>query len=101
MIFLELKIVEKIEQTLLSRLEVNGTISFKGNKTPSNEEVLKEIAKSAGKDEKLIVLKGIKTHFGSANANFSAYIYDDEKKLKELEVKDKKAKKGAKEEEKK
>ncbi len=92
MSFLELNITDKEEQKLLSRLNVKGRLKFEGSATPSNDQVRELIAKTVGKDAKLIVVKNIYTKYGDASADVVAYVYDNEKKLKELEKVNKKSK---------
>ncbi len=89
---MELNIADKKEQKLLSRLEVKGKITFSGGATPSSDQVKEAIAKNLGKDAKLIVVKNIYTDYGSASADIMVYVYDDEKKMKELEETNKKSK---------
>jgi ribosomal protein S24E len=96
---MELNITDKKEQKLLSRLEVSATISFNGSVTPSNDAVKDAIAKKIGKDIKLVVVKGIYTKYGDSSADVNAYVYDNEKKLDEIEVTHKKVKEEKKEDE--
>ncbi len=91
---MQLDITDKKEQKLLSRVEVKGIVRFDSGATPSNDNVKEAIAKSVGKDMKLVVVKNIYTHYGASSADVNAYVYDNEAKLKELEEKHKKAKKG-------
>ena len=90
---MKLTIKDKKENKLLSRLEVAGDLSFEAA-TPSNEDVKKEVAKAVGKDEKLVIIKGIYTDYGISTAKVEAYVYNDEAKMKELEEFRKKAKKN-------
>lgn len=92
MIFLELNITDKKEEKLLSRLKVEGKLKFEGSSTPSNDQVRELIAKNLGKDDKLVVVKNIYTKYGAASADVLAYVYDNERKLKELEKVNKKSK---------
>lgn len=92
MIFLELNITDKKEEKLLSRLKVEGKLKFEGSSTPSNDQVRELIAKNLRKDAKLVVVKNIYTKYGSASADVLAYVYDNERKLKELEKVNKKSK---------
>ena len=96
---MQLEITDKKEQKLLSRVEVKGIVKFDGSATPSNDKVKEAIAKNVGKDMKLVVVKNIYTSYGASSADVTAYVYDDEKKLKELEEKHKKVKKVEKKEE--
>jgi len=91
---MELKIINKNEDPLLFRTKVESEISFdKG--TPSREEIKSKLGKDLGKDEKLIVVKGIYMEYGLKKAKNLAYVYETEKALKEIEVqkKDKSGKK--------
>lgn len=97
MIFLELNITDKKEEKLLSRLKVEGKLKFEGSSTPSNDQVRELIAKNLGKDAKLVVVKNIYTKYGAASADVLAYVYDNERKLKELEKVNKKSKEKKKE----
>ena len=102
---MELKILEKKEEPLLSRIMVEGEVSF-DKATPSTQEIKESMAKSLGKDGKLIDIKGIYTAFGRKKASVLCYAYDNEDVLKRInvekkgEVKEEKPKEAAKAEEK-
>ena len=89
---MELKIINKKEDPLLSRTIVESEIVFE-KATPSRAEIKSNLSKNLGKDEKLIVVKGIHTLYGLKKAKNIAYIYENEEFLKRIEVK---TKKGAK-----
>lgn len=90
---MELKIVNKKEDPLLSRTKVESEIIFEKT-TPSREEIKNELVKVLGKDEKLIVVKGIFTSYGLKKAKNLSYVYENEESLKRIEMeKKKKAKK--------
>ncbi len=93
MILLDINIKEQKENKLLSRLELSATIEFIGEATPSNDKVKEIIAKKTGKEAKLVIMKHIYTNYGDSSAEVIAYIYNDEKKMKELE--ENKKQKGA------
>ena len=93
MSFLDLKITEKNEQKLLSRIEVQAILGFTGSSTPSNEDVKNAIAKEVGKDAKLVVIQHIYTNYGDTSAKVIAHVYDNDKKLDEIENTHKKSKK--------
>lgn len=91
---MDIKIIEKKEEPLLSRTALKLNVSFKGA-TPSNQEVKKTIASSLKSDEKLITIRHIYTSFGIESATVAAYLYSDEKSMKLLEKEKKpKAKPG-------
>jgi len=92
---MELKIINKKEDPLLDRTKVESEILFdKG--TVSREEIKSRLGKDLGKDEKLIVVKGIYTEYGLKKAKNLSYVYENEEALKRIEV-EKKEKTGKKE----
>ena len=95
---MELKILQKKEEPLLSRMRIESQIIFE-KVTPSNAEVKSDLAKILGKDEKLVEIKGIYNEYGQKKARVVGYAYENEDVLKKLAV-DKKAKKEKKEPEK-
>lgn len=94
---MELKIIDKKEEPLLSRTRVEAEITFEKT-TPSREEIKSRLVKDLGKDEKLIVVKGIYTYLGSKKAKNLSYVYENEESLKRIEPRVKK-KAGEKKEE--
>ena len=62
---MELKIIDKKEEPLLSRTRVEAEITFEKT-TPSREEIKSRLVKDLGKDEKLIVVKAEKENFTQA-----------------------------------
>ena len=86
---MDLKILQKIEEPLLSRIKVEFEITFE-NSTPSGNEVKTKIAKDLGKDEKLIDIKGIYTLYGLKKAKVLCYAYENEEILKRIKIKKKK-----------
>jgi len=106
---MELKIINKKEYPLLSRIKVESEITF-DKATPSNNDIKTKLGKDLGKEEKLIVVKGIYMEYGLKKAKNISYIYENEGSLKRIEVQKKektgkkvesKAEKPAKEEAKK
>ena len=79
-----LKIISQTEEPLLSRTSVKASIIFEAA-TPSTEEVKKQLAKAVKKDEKLVVVKKIATHYGEKSADIDAVVYDSEDALKQTE----------------
>lgn len=94
---MELKIIDKKEEPLLSRTRVKAEITFE-KITPSREEIKSRLVKDLGKDEKLIVVKGIYTYLGSKKAKNLSYVYENEESLESIEPRVKK-KAGEKKEE--
>jgi ribosomal protein S24E len=85
-----LKIEKTDEKPLLARKEVSGSMTFEGKTTPSNADTAKQIASELKTDEKLVVVKGIYTGFGTNQAKFNAYVYNSAEDLKKIEPKNKK-----------
>ena len=90
---MDLKIIEKKEEPLLSRTKVISEANFDAA-TPSEKEVKSKIASSLKADENLIVVRNIYTDFGFKKAGITAYLYKDEKDMHSFESKPKKQKEG-------
>ncbi|HLC81090.1 MAG TPA: hypothetical protein VJH68_00350 [Candidatus Nanoarchaeia archaeon] len=71
---MNIAITKNQKNVLLNRSELVGTIDQEGKATPSNNDLVMELAK--GKDASLVVIKNIKTKYGSSKAQFKAVIYD-------------------------
>jgi ribosomal protein S24E len=95
---MDLKIINKKEEPLLSRTRVEAEIVFEKS-TPSREEIKSKLAKDVGKDEKLVIVKSIYTKYGLKKATNLSYVYENEESLKRIEPKTKE-KTGKKKEEK-
>ena len=96
---MELKILQKKEEPLLSRTRIESEIIFE-KATPSGQEVKSMLAKNLGKDEKLLDVKSIYTKYGLKKATILCYAYENEEILKRIKVETKKkeGKEGKKEE---
>lgn len=79
-----LKILEDKENKLLNRKEVLVEIEFSG-KTPSNNEVKKELVKHFKTDEKLVIIEKIDQEFGLNKGKVHAKIYKSEKDVEKIE----------------
>jgi len=90
---LQLNIIEKKEEPLLSRTMLEANLEF-DKSTPSYQEVTSLLAINLKIDEKLIAIRHIYNSFGDRKANVIAYLYTDEKKkeLIEPKIKEKKEK---------
>lgn len=82
---MQLTIKNKTENALLHRQELNGEINFEGA-TPTNKEVVEDIAKQSSVNIELIVMKQIKTRFGHCQADFLAFVYDSKEARDKIEV---------------
>ena len=94
---MQIDILEKKEEPLLSRAMVRASIDFEKS-TPSYAETASLLASSLKADEKLIAIRHIYTYFGNKKAQVIAYLYADDakKQLIEPKKKEKKDKKAAK-----
>jgi ribosomal protein S24E len=88
---MELKITNKKENPMLCRTEIECRVSFFNEPTPKRVDVKKKISSLAKADEKLIVIKKIKSEFGTGGGTVLAFVYKTEEDLKRIEPKDKKA----------
>jgi len=93
---MELKILRKTEEPLLSRTKVESEVEF-DKATPSGQEIKSSLAKKLGKDEKLLDVKNIYTIYGLKKANILCYAYENEEVLKRIKINKKKTEKKAKE----
>ncbi|MBI2523319.1 hypothetical protein HYW19_02945 [Candidatus Woesearchaeota archaeon] len=81
---MDLKILSKKEEPLLSRTKLEAEVSF-DKATPSKSEIRNALAKSLGRDEKLIVVKGIHTGYKVRKAKHVSYVYENEEIMKSIE----------------
>jgi len=89
---MELKIISKKEEPLLSRTKVESEIVF-DKATPPISEIKNKLASLLGKDEKLLVVKGVYTLYGLKKAKNLSYAYENEESLKKIEIEKKAGKK--------
>src|SRR3989338_1968148 len=92
---MDLKILIKKEEPLLSRTIIEAEVSF-DKATPSKSEIKSALAKSLGRDEKLIVVKGLYSGYGIRKAKNVSYVYENEEVMKSIEPKPKEDKGAAK-----
>jgi len=86
---MELTIIKKQDNLLLSRMEITLEVNFVNEPTPKKEDIKKKIVSSEKADEKLVVVKNMNTSFSSGKANVSVYIYKSEEELKKTEPQNK------------
>ncbi len=84
MIVLDIKVVEKRNQALLSRIVVKGVVGFE-SATPSRIELKKKIAEALKSGEENVSVTLIDTAFGEKKAKFEAHIYSSPADLKKFE----------------
>jgi ribosomal protein S24E len=77
----EVEIIKEDKNPLIDRTEIEIKLDHFGASTPNRLEVKKKIAALKNSDEKLTIIKEIKTHFGSAYAIGKIFIYENAKEL--------------------
>lgn len=82
---MDLKIIKKQDNILLSRIEMELEAVFFNAATPKREDIKKSIATTQKIDEKLVVVKKIYGNFGAGKASVLVYIYKSEDELKKIE----------------
>ena len=94
---MELKIESATERPLLKRRHIVAQLSFPGEKTPSNKEVIGAIAKATSASDDAVAVRRIDAVFGSTMAHVDAYVYQNKEALAKTEArhKDKTAKPAA------
>ena len=84
---MELKITNKEEQKLLDRTLVKARLNFSEKAVPSRKAILEELSKQLKVDKKFIVIKEIRTVYGSTSADVEVHVYDSEEIKNKLEPK--------------
>ncbi len=77
--------VKALENPLLFRKEYIFAVIHDAQSTPSRVKLREEISKQLGVDKDLIVVRKIKTEFGTNVARVEVHIYDNKEKLMEIE----------------
>ena len=83
---MELKVINKTEQPLLSRTELAADVSYEAV-TPSRADIKKSLASQLNTTENLIVLKKVDASFGGKKAKILANVYKKEEDMKRIETK--------------
>ena len=78
---LNIEIVEEKKNLLIDRTELIFRIDHFGTGSPNRLEVKKKISAIKGSNEKLTIIKNLKTHFGASHTIGKAYIYENSKDL--------------------
>ena len=76
----------KVENKLLDRIEVNFSLEYEG-KSPSREEIRKELANKLSADENLLILDKFKQNAGEKRGFGYAKIYKNRDALERIERK--------------
>ena len=78
------EIVDKKENKLLERTEVNATVSF-GKGTPTTQEIRDTVVQKLGCNPDLMVIRGVEPKFGEKKLSLRANIYKDAAQMKKVE----------------
>jgi len=79
--------VREFDNPLLYRKEYLFAIMHDSQPTPSRAEFREEIAKLLGVDKNLVVIKNLKTEFGTNTTYAEVYVYSNKEKMLEIEPK--------------
>lgn len=75
--------IERYENKLLDRVELNFTLRHQGKSTPSKKEIMDAIlSQEKVSNPDLVIIKNCKTRFGQALTTGLAYIYETEEAMK-------------------
>ncbi len=85
---MELNITTQKENPLLNRKELHGELTFQGA-TPSNKQLLEELAKKLGVGQEVVAIRHIFGEFGGSKAKFEAYAYTSKEQFDKIEPKKK------------
>src|SRR3989338_6667492 len=83
---------------LLQRRRITYILEHEKKPTPSNQEIIKDVAKDLNVSEELIRIRHIYSHFGVEKAKIIAHVYENKEALKKFEEIKKKKKVEKKEE---
>ncbi len=83
---MKVKVLNKEESKFFPRVEGIFEIEYAGA-TPSRKELALEISKALGHDEKLIIIRKVKSKYGEQICTVEASLYLDEKSMKSIEKK--------------
>ncbi len=82
---IEIEILEEKKNPLIDRTEIKFRIDHFGEGTPDRLEVKKKLTAMQGSNEKLTIIKKLKTYFGAAHIMGKAFIYGEVDELKYFE----------------
>lgn len=84
---MEINIIEKTENPVLNRTEINFECLYPGKATPKILEVKNKLVALLDADKELLVVDQVKPRFGEGKAQGYAKIYDSKISLTEIESK--------------
>ena len=83
---MEIKILDKKENVLLNRTEIEAEIEHSGKPTPSRADIREKLAAMLSADKNLIIIQNLKQDFGS-KTKFTAMLYKSKDDLEKAEQK--------------
>lgn len=84
---MEVNIIEKNENPLLNRTEIDFVCLYQGEATPRILDVKSKLVALLDADKELLVVDKIQPFFGEGRARGYAKIYDSKESLTEIETK--------------
>ncbi len=82
---LTIRKVKEFENPLLFRKEYVFAVIHEGKSTPSRIQIREELSKLLGVSKDLIVIRKLKTEFGMNLTYAEVHVYEDKKKMLEIE----------------
>ncbi|MCK5560561.1 MAG: 30S ribosomal protein S24e [Thermoplasmata archaeon] len=82
---MEIELLEKKDQPLLSRLDVTFRITHPNERTPRRSDVREELASQLSVNKGNVIIDNMKAVFGKSETMGFAKIYQSEKEAKEIE----------------
>ena len=82
---MKINIIEEKKEPLIPRVSYLINVEYEG-KTPSREDLKKELSKILKSDEKLIIIKKIMNEFRKTTCKLDVLVYQDEKTLRMFET---------------
>lgn len=80
----QLEILSKTKEKSFSRTKIGGKIVAEGV-TPSRKTICETLAKNLKVPVERVIVKKIKTSYGSTFSTFEAYVYDSNESAKKFE----------------
>tara|TARA_B100002052_G_C15637814_1_gene487001 strand:- start:345 stop:725 length:381 start_codon:yes stop_codon:yes gene_type:complete len=84
---MELEILEKNSNPLLSRQEIHVVIKHEGDSTPKRNQVINSLSKELKAKKDLIIIDYLKNQYGKSETKGYAKIYDTKDSMKLIETK--------------
>ncbi|MBU4501144.1 MAG: hypothetical protein KKA79_01015 [Nanoarchaeota archaeon] len=92
---MNLKLLKEKDVPLLVRKRLSFEVEYPGDKTPSRDDIKKNIASTQKVKEDLVAVRHIYPRFGRCKAKIIAHVYNNVEDVKKYEPKNKKEEKKA------